>query len=286
MTFYIAVVIILVVVISYFLRKKRRIGSSMDLKPKHVLMARRTTPVLRHTGIAPRQIGKSEDELLEEFFTIVNGRNMLYRDEIDLEYSNQSNGESHSNPEDSREPEIFERQDDIGPNLLKIDYALSKGKYLSFEYENCTTIILPTNMKEALLIGKCFLFGAERHFSLPKLKHLRVRDSVFIDPPNHNHSLANRLDFAQSNHMLIRMKYEKSDFYAGQKLLEDVNHGEDPLLSIRTIGNIRNSLDALTPIEISEYKLNESYITAYCFLRNARRTFKISRILSLDILNI
>ena len=55
--------------------------------------------------------------------------------------------------------------------------------------------------------------------------------------------------------------------------------------SIRTITEVQRSLQVLPQEDIYAYALDAGYITGFCHLRGAVRTFKVARIAKLEILD-
>jgi hypothetical protein len=177
--------------------------------------------------------------------------------------------------------------------LEKIYSAINSNKYLSFKFENETTVVKPIRITDNELIAFCYVKNRERTFLVYDTTDLEIKDSYYTlrvaGPAIGIDQITNAVNTAISYHKLIRMKYTRSswssmlvDEETGELLIDRIEAEE----SIRTINDVQLSINALAQEHIDAYRLNSNYITAYCNKREEQRTFRFDRIGEIEILNL
>ena len=227
---------------------------------------------------------KKELEPLSIFIEVISERNRSFLDEIDSKVTEEM---TDIKPDNLLGP-ITEKpvSNTIEERLCKIGMALDNKKLLSFKYDNYVTIVKPQLIDQEWLKAKCFLRGIDCKFEIKKMLDLKLRDSLILKTVRENMPSTEKIAYAAENRLLARINYDKEYPYYIHSHSMSSSYRLDSMETVRTIGNIRKSIDTLGKDEIDYFNLNNDYITAFCFLRNERRTFKISRIRSVRILNV
>jgi hypothetical protein len=162
-------------------------------------------------------------------------------------------------------------------NSLKTTIAsvISNSEFLKFNYIT-PQIVKPINIQNEKLIAFCYIENNLVKFDLNKISNYEVKQSPFTQEIEAStyiiDQIRNIIKTAIVNGKYLRLAYQKP--YSDQ----------EP--DIRTISNVQLSINVLSGEHISYYGLNQDYITAYCHLRKEERTFKIQRILTLQILDL
>jgi len=197
--------------------------------------------------------------------------------------------------QDEIESHFIHPVDQITTNykLDQINSAINSKKYLSFKYLNVQTITKPIKISETELIAFCYIKNCEKVFDIYEMSNVILKDNYFTlrvaGPVIGLDSVTSVVNTAIDYQKHIRMKYTRAswtnmfvDPETGELLLDKIEAEE----SVRTINNIQLSINSLTKEYIELYRLNSSYITAYCNKRDEQRTFRFDRIGEIEILDI
>jgi uncharacterized protein (TIGR02145 family) len=111
---------------------------------------------------------------------------------------------------------------------------------------------------------------------------LKNKKLIKIDNINEiqNNSNENKLNTIESNEILNILK----SVISLEKTIKITYRNFNNEVSERILINVKFSLEVLDENEIKLYDIDDSYITGFCTLRNEKRTFKIARIINIDIL--
>lgn len=199
------------------------------------------------------------------------------------------------NVQDEIESHFIQPVDQISTNykLDQIYSAVNSKKYLSFKYQNVPTITKPIKVSETELIAFCYIKNCEKVFDIYEMSNVILKDNYFTlrvaGPVIGLDSVTSVVNTAIDYQKHIRMKYTRAswtnmfvDPETGELLLDKIEAEE----SVRTINNIQLSINSLTKEHIELYRLNSSYITAYCNKRDEQRTFRFDRIGEVEILDL
>jgi hypothetical protein len=171
--------------------------------------------------------------------------------------------------------------------------VIDKKQFISFDYEGIKTIVKPLRVNQSILSAYCYVKNIEKDFELIKIKSYNIKEKPFtVEATGPSLGIERAKDIVNTAidyNRFIRMRYTRAawtemsiDEKTGE-IIMDVIEAEE---SIRTIGNIRPSVDELNEEHINRYSLNENHITAFCFRKDAKRTFRFDRISELAILNL
>ncbi len=174
-----------------------------------------------------------------------------------------------------------------------ITAALNSGQYLSFSYRGNKTIVKPHGITANRLTCFCYVKNKDVTYDIAQMNDINPKSSYFTlrltGPTIGLDKISNAVNTAISYHKHLRMKYTRSswtnmtvDRETGELVMNKIEAEE----SIRTINNIQLSVDALSEKEISHYRLDSNYVTAYCNRREEKRTFRFDRIGEIEILDI
>ena len=177
--------------------------------------------------------------------------------------------------------------------LEQIYSAINSKKYLSFKYQNIQTITKPIKASDTELIAFCYMKNCEKVFDIYEMSNVILKDNYFTlrvaGPVIGLDSVTSVVNTAIDYQKHIRMKYTRAswtnmfvDPETGELLLDKIEAEE----SVRTINNVQLSINSLTKEHIELYRLNSSYITAYCNKRDEQRTFRFDRIGEIEILDL
>ena len=110
---------------------------------------------------------------------------------------------------------------------------------------------------------------------------LKNKNLIKIDNINEiqNNSNENKLNTIESNEILNILK----SVISLEKTIKITYRNFNNEVSERILINVNFSLEVLDENEIKLYDIDDSYITGFCTLRNEKRTFKIPRIIKIDI---
>jgi len=185
------------------------------------------------------------------------------------------------------------QQINVNPFELAITQALLANGYLSFEYEGSRTIVKPVSYASRQLAAYCYIKNEQRVFNLSRIKDLVPKTSWCITeakgPVIGIDRIRIMVNTAIQYNRYIRMTYTRSswiDWVVDETTGEVMADITDAETQVRTINNVQLALNALAEPEVNYYRLNNDYITAYCNLREEKRTFKFDRISEIAVLNI
>lgn len=174
-----------------------------------------------------------------------------------------------------------------------IELVIKENVYLVFNYSGDLTLVKPLKVNGNILKSYCYIENKEKDFTLTDISDPIVKEKYFIckaiESDLSNYKLNKILDYAISNKKYLRMKYNrpawnsfKTDTLTGELITESTAAEE----SIRTINNLDVSTNSLSLDQINKYRLDNNYITGYCFKRKEQRTFKKSRIVEIALLDL
>jgi len=260
--------------------------------PDSLLESNKVTPVKQWTKTEAEQwsIEKYRENYLGiESFGITQEKQVTIIEEIELgdkiEEKVQDEIESHLN-----QPA---KQISTNYKLEQIYSAINSNKYLSFKYQGIQTITKPIKASDTELIAFCYIKNCQKIFYIYEMSNVILKDNYFTlrvaCPVIGLDSVTSVVNTAIDYQKHIRMKYTRAswtnmfvDPETGELLLDKIEAEE----SIRTINNVQLSINSLTKEHIELYRLNSSYITAYCNKRDEQRTFRFDRIGEIEILDL
>lgn len=219
---------------------------------------------------------------LSEYYRLLEAFNLTESDSYDLEAFDASI------PESEVEEYAFPETDD--PVLLLIYRSIQWNKFLLFEYDGNRHIARPVSTTIHSLKAYSYLKNSELSFEVSKIENLRIRENyclLRVKKPE-TETMNSILDTAIVDQKPIRIHYERPPRKIHSidpetwELLVETTPEET---TIRTITAVQRSINVLSPEDIAAYSLDEDYITGFCHLRGAMRTFKVARILKLEILD-
>ena len=173
-----------------------------------------------------------------------------------------------------------------------IKRAIHCNNFISCRISANYSVIKPTQVDNAILIGFCYLKNLEMSYDINQLNDMILREKPFVFRINGavgaNEIQSFIVKYIGSKNP-IRIKYTKSTFglYKVDRETGEIILSDEERDSLRTITNFDIVSRVYTADEIAQFKLNDDdYIAGFCNKQNALRTFKFDRINELEILNI
>ena len=175
-------------------------------------------------------------------------------------------------------------------NICAINSAIHLGKYLLLKIDNDKKIVRPIKIVNGDLKAFCYVENKSISIPVASMTNVQIKDSYCLDRRKTN-TIDKRELFKKiiANRYSARIVYTKPSWegsgikYNSGYYIDDSREEET---NLRTISNVKMSVDILNADHISSYKIDENYITGFCHKRNEQRTFHLDRIDDLEILDL
>lgn len=167
------------------------------------------------------------------------------------------------------------------PDMIKM--VIHSSKYLAFKYKDSKTVVKPIEYTNSILTAFCYVKNQSLSFNIVDMTDICIKENYyihrFISPNLGVQKVADIMNIVIPNHIFVRMKYTRSAW---------VSTGIDPLTEEFIINNTEaeESIRTVSNIKLDSEGWGDNYIKAYCYRRDAERTFRFDRISELEILDL